>query len=83
MNGTRIEQFNSLVRGIVTLALIFGFVWGFVVAKVVSVDAYIGILASITAWWFASRTQQTRSSDAKPSEPTPILPDGPPKGGTT
>lgn len=77
-NGTRIEQFNSMVRGIVTLGLMFGFVWGFVVAKVVSVDAYIGILASVTAWWFASRSQATRATDAKPSEPTPPTP-GPPE----
>lgn len=70
MNGNgRIEKFNSMVRGLVTLALMFGFVWGFVVAKVVSVDAYIGILASVTAWWFASRSQPTRSTDAKPTEP--------------
>ena len=76
-NGNRIESFNSLVRGLVTLALIFGFVWGFVVAKVVSVDAYIGILASVTAWWFASRTQATRSTDTKTGEPTAAPPEPP------
>ena len=77
MNGnSRIEKFNSMVRGLVTLALMFGFVWGFVVAKVVSVDAYIGILASVTAWWFASRSQPTRSTDAKPPEP-PAVPEAP------
>ena len=78
-NGNRIESFNSLVRGLVTLALIFGFVWGFVIAKVVSVDAYIGILASVTAWWFASRTQASRSSDTKPAEGPAPSPPEPPK----
>lgn len=76
-NGNRIESFNSLVRGLVTLALIFGFVWGFVIAKVVSVDAYIGILASVTAWWFASRTQASRSSDTKPTDASPPSPEPP------
>lgn len=74
--GGRIEKFNSMVRGVVTLALMFGFVWGFVVAKVVSVDAYIGILASVTAWWFASRSQPTRSTDTK----TPLELAPPPAG---
>ncbi len=82
MNGGRFEQFNSLVRGIVTLGLMFGFIWGFVVAKVVSVDAYIGILASVTAWWFASRTQQNRGTDQKPTEPA-SPPAAPTPGGTT
>jgi hypothetical protein len=77
-DGGWIEKFNSLVRGLVTLALMFGFVWGFVIAKVVSVDAYIGILASVTAWWFASRASPTRSTDAKPAEP-PAPPVEPPK----
>ena len=57
------EQFNSLVRGVVTLALTFGFVYGFIVSKVVSVEAYIGIFSAIVAWWFATRQQQIRGTD--------------------
>ena len=60
---SRVEKFNSLVRGLVTLGLTFGFVYGFVVSKVVSVDAYIGIFGAVTAWWFASRVQASRSTD--------------------
>lgn len=68
---TRVDQFNSLVRGVVTLALTFGFVYGFIISKVVSVEAYIGIFGAVSAWWFASRTQATRATDAKPSNGTP------------
>ena len=70
---TRVDQFNSLVRGIVTLGLTFGFVYGFIVSKVVSVEAYIGIFGAVSAWWFASRSQQTRSTDAKANGPTPEI----------
>ena len=71
---SRVESFNSLVRGLVTLALSFGFVYGFVVSKVVSVDAYIGIFGAVTAWWFASRAQATRSTDTKPTNGPPPTP---------
>ena len=63
--ATRVDQFNSLVRGVVTLALTFGFVYGFIVSKVVSVEAYIGIFGAVSAWWFASRNQASRASDVK------------------
>lgn len=63
---SRVDKFNSLVRGLVTLGLTFGFVYGFVVSKVVSVDAYIGIFGAVTAWWFASRVQSSRSTDTTP-----------------
>lgn len=73
--ATRVEKFNSLVRGVVTLALTFGFVYGFIVSKVVSVEAYIGIFGAVVAWWFATRHQQNRSTDnAAPKSGTPSPP---------
>ena len=63
----RVEKFNSLVRGFVTLALTFGFVYGFIVSKVVSVEAYIGIFGAVVAWWFATRQQPNRATD-KPND---------------
>lgn len=69
---SRVDQFNSLVRGVVTLALTFGFVYGFIISKVVSVEAYIGIFGAVSAWWFASRTQASRAGDTKPTNGTPV-----------
>lgn len=71
MDQSRVDQFNSLVRGVVTLALTFGFVYGFIVSKVVSVEAYIGIFGAVVAWWFASRTQASRANDARPTNAPP------------
>jgi hypothetical protein len=64
-----IEMFNGSVRGICTLGLTGGFIYGFVVSKVVSVDAYIGVFGAVVAWWFASRVQATRATD-KPNNTT-------------
>ena len=71
MDQSRVDQFNSLVRGVVTLALTFGFVYGFILSKVVSVAAYIGIFGAVSAWWFASRTQNARGTDTKPTNAVP------------
>lgn len=71
---TKVDQFNSIVRGVVTLALTFGFVYGFIVSKVVSVEAYIGIFGAVSAWWFASRTQATRATDKSGNGPPPPAP---------
>lgn len=69
LNQTRVDQFNSLVRGVVTLGLTFGFVYGFIVSKVVSVEAYIGIFGAVSAWWFASRSQAEKptNTEVKPT----------------
>ena len=63
----RVDKFNSLVRGLVTLGLTYGFIYGFIVSKVVSVEAYIGILGAAIGWWFSTRQQQTRSTDVTPN----------------
>ena len=70
MDQSRVDQFNSLVRGVVTLALPFGVVYGFIVSKVVRVAADIGIFGAVSAWWFASRTTSSRSTD-RPNGPSP------------
>jgi hypothetical protein len=51
---TRIEQFNAAVRGVVTLVLIAGFVWGFIVEKV-SGEVFSTVVAGVIGYWFASR----------------------------
>ena len=69
MEQSRIDKFNSLVRGVITLGLTAGFIYGYVVAKIVGTEAYIGIFGSVIAWWFASRSQATRASDIPPAPP--------------
>ena len=69
MNGGRVDQFNATVRGFVTLALTAGFIYGFLTGRVGS-EAFIGIYGGVVAWWFASRTTSSRSTD-RPNGPSP------------
>lgn len=76
MNGGRVDQFNATVRGLVTLTLTAGFIYGFLTGRVGS-EAFIGIYGGVVAWWFASRTASTRSTDRAngiPTTPTPPTP---------
>lgn len=58
---TKIEQFNSMIRGsalsLLTLVFCYKFFDG-----TVSTDAFISIYAGVLGWWFATRGQQAASA---------------------
>ena len=60
------EAFNSMVRGIVTLGLTFGLVYGFIVAKLIGAEAYIGVVGSVITFWFVQRGQERAAQQAPP-----------------
>jgi hypothetical protein len=60
---TRIEQFNQVVRSLVTVGLLGGFLWGFTVSKEIGGDIFTTVFASVIGYWFASRDQKTRVID--------------------
>ena|SRR5687768_155268 len=60
---SRIEQFNQIVRSLVTLGLLGGFLFGFVVSKEIGGDIFTTVFASVVGYWFASRDQKTRVID--------------------
>lgn len=66
---TATEKFNQLVRGAVVLILVLGFVYGFIITKVVSTESFAIVLGIALTWWFKSRDEE-KKPDAKPS-PTP------------
>jgi len=51
----KIEQFNSTVRGVVTLLLTLGFIIGFF-KELIDGGVYANIFGVAVAFWFASRT---------------------------
>lgn len=53
-NGV-IEALNQGVRAIVTLALVAGFIWGFVFLGKVSADVFTTVVSGIVGYWFAAR----------------------------
>jgi len=55
LNGSRIEALNQAVRAIVTLALVGGFLFGFVVLKAISGEVYTAIVSGVVGFWFAAR----------------------------
>lgn len=59
---TRVESFNALVRGLVTLALTGTLCWGFIV-KIIGAEAFVTVVSGVIAFWFASRQSPTRSTD--------------------
>ena len=59
----RVEKLNQAVRGLVTLALTAGFLYGFAADKI-GAEAYIGIFGGIIGFWFANYRQGQRASDA-------------------
>lgn len=58
---SKVEQFNSLVRGgalsLLTIAFAYKFFDG-----TVSTDAFISIYAGVLGWWFATRGQPTNGA---------------------
>lgn len=71
-----LDVFNQGVRGFVVILMTAGFLYGFVVSKVVSTESFAVVYGSVLAWWFASGK---RSDDAKNA----AIPITPPPGGTS
>lgn len=66
MNGTpptRAEQFNSVVRGGITVALVLVFCY-LAVVKVIDGQVFAQTVASVIAFWFASRGTSPTRADA-------------------
>lgn len=54
----RIEKFNQTVRAAVVILLALGFVYGFIVSRVVSTESYAITFGIALTWWFASRDKK-------------------------
>jgi hypothetical protein len=52
--SSRVDKFNQLVRGIVTVGLAAGFIYGFV-TKLIDPGLYANVFGIIIAFWFATR----------------------------
>lgn len=50
-----IEALNQGVRAIVTLALVAGFIWGFIFLGKISADVFTTVVSGIVGYWFAAR----------------------------
>lgn len=51
------ERANGAVRALVTLIFAGALVWGYIVSKIVSTDAFVGIAGMVIAWWFRARDE--------------------------
>ena len=71
MNGqtTKVEQFNNLVRGSTTLILVLVFCY-LSIREVIDGQVFAQTVASVIAFWFASRGQTV----ARPEAPPPVGP---------
>ena len=58
----RVDKLNQAVRGVVTLALTGGFLYGFW-AELIGAEAYIGIFGGIIGFWFANFRSAQRATD--------------------
>ena len=81
---SRIETISALsqhvTRPLVTLLLVMTFCYGFV-RGMVSVEAFVPIVASAVGFWYAQRTEPSRATDSakQVSGATAVAPPG---GGT-
>lgn len=73
---TRVESFNALVRGLVTLGLVGTMCYGFIVEKV-SAEAFVGVVSGVVTFWFASRHSNTRVTDSMGGMDAPTGPTDP------
>lgn len=67
---TRVEQFNSLIRGIVVLAFTYAICHGFIVSKVLSTETMVVMSTVVFTWWFKSRDDEKKAETTKPGGPT-------------
>ena len=59
----------------IALTVVFCFMFA---RGVVSTDAFISVYSVALGWWFASRQQQSRSSDKSQMAPNGAAPESPP-----
>ena len=71
----RVEKFNQLVRAAVVIMLAAGFMYGFIVSKVVSTESYAITFGIAMTWWFASRDKK-QSDDAMAAQVKPPAANG-------
>ena len=71
---TRIEQFNQLVRALIVLLLTGGFLWGFIITKVVNTESFSIVLGLAITWWFKSRDDEHRAGKTNGPPAAPIPP---------
>ncbi len=50
------DALQASVRPLVTLALTFGLLWGFM-EKLVSAEAFLGVVAMVLGFWFRERQE--------------------------
>lgn len=60
----KVEQFTSLVRPIVTLALVAGLIYGFVAGKI-GAEAFLGTVSVAIGFWFSQR-QAEKAGGSQP-----------------
>jgi len=70
MESARADTFNSFIRGGALSVLTAAFAYKFLDGTV-STDAFISIYAGVLGWWFASRSQSTRTTDRPTNGTTP------------
>ena len=57
---------DDLVRMVVTLALVGALIWGFVVAKSVNADTFIGIAGLAIGFWFNGKGNNGNGNGTPP-----------------
>ncbi len=62
---TRTEQLNQIARTGVLVMLTLGFLYGFVVSKVVSTESFAVVYGSVLAWWFAQGNRKQQADEVK------------------
>ncbi len=86
------EVLNQSVRSIVTLALVGGFIFGYVFLKTISGEVYTAVVSGVIGYWFAARQGEqaakaaveavaVAAAEKKASNGTQSMP--PPKDGVT
>lgn len=56
---TRIQQFNQLVRSLITCALAAGLIYGFIWSRAVSAEVFVPIVLLCIQWWFQRDERQS------------------------
>ena len=67
---SRLDIFNSAIRGSVTVALCLGFLYLACVTGVISGEVFTAVFSGIVGFWFGSRGATTTTSDAPPGRRT-------------
>lgn len=70
---SRIDKFNQLVRSLVTLGLVAGFIYSSLIVKTVSQETFNNLVLLVVTWWFARDQAHAAVKDSaallKPPEP--------------